>query len=120
MHRNFPLFSFPLFPQETEPVLDRNRGFNLHLNPVGFGILSPNWSRFGALFHPYIKPRSAPILSHPEERKENIAETRSRVAVYPEPPNAVASTPRASPASKDGLGVFSAPPFPSLALSDEL
>ena len=39
-----PLLS--LVSQETEPGMDRNREFYLQPNPVGFGILSPNWSRF--------------------------------------------------------------------------
>ena len=111
---------FPLVSQETEPDMDKNREFYLQPNPVEFGTLSPNWSRFGAPIHPYIKPRSVPVLSHPETREENPAETSFRVDLYPEPPNTVASALQATPAPKDGLGEFSAPPFPFLALGDEL
>ena len=61
---------FPLVSQETEPDMVANREFYLKPNPVEIWKFISKLESVLASFHPYIKPRTSPVLSHPEARKE--------------------------------------------------
>jgi hypothetical protein len=114
--RLFPLGNLPLPPKKPSRI----RPFfpNLSLRTTSFKTASSIPIRVGiGPPLPYIKRRT-PLPGSPPQKTDATASSTSTVS--PEPPNAVASTSRASPASKDSSGEFSAPPFLSLTLGGEL